>query len=98
MSEGATAGATLDDYELIVVRHGAGSKDCPAALLPGDLVVDIGELKRTMVRCHPLSGVRRLTRAAAHLSGLMCLTLIKLDDRQAFPKWSRIARIAACGR
>jgi len=94
-AEGATPGATLDDFELIVVRHGVAAKDRPAVLLFGDLAADIAELKRTMVRCRSLSGLRRLTRVAAHLSGLMCLTLIKLDERQAFRKWSRTAWLAA---
>lgn len=94
-TEGTTTGAILDDCELIVVRHGTAAKDRPAALLLGDLAADIAELKRTMVQCRSLSGLRRLTRVAAHLSGLMCLTLIKLDERQAFRNWSRTARIAA---
>jgi len=36
-----------------------------------------------------------LTWVAANLSGLMCLPLVKLDDRQAFRRWARTARIAA---
>ncbi len=94
-TEGTTTGAVLDDCELIVVRHGAATKDRPAALLLDDLMADIAELKRTMMQCRSLSALRRLTRVAAHLSGLMCLTLIKLDERQAFRNWSRTARIAA---
>ncbi|MGH8604321.1 MAG: helix-turn-helix transcriptional regulator, partial [Gammaproteobacteria bacterium] len=92
-TDGDTTNATIDDWELIVLRHGAATKDRPAVLLLNDLAADIGELKRTMVQCRSLSGLRRLTRAAAHLSGLMCLTLIKLDERQAFRNWSRTARI-----
>lgn len=95
LTEGTTTGAILDDCELIVVRHGAATKDRPAALLLGDLAADIAELRRTIMQCRSLSSLRRLTRVAAHLSGLMCLTLIKLDERQAFRNWSRTARIAA---
>jgi hypothetical protein len=46
---------------------------------------------RVAVR-HPPTAV---TRTAAHVSGLMCLTLIKLDERAAFRDWARTARIAA---
>lgn len=92
---GTTLGATLDDFELIVVRHGVATKDRPAALLLDDLAADIAELKHTLTQCRSPSALRRLTRVAAHLSGLMCLTLIKLDERQAFRNWSRTARIAA---
>jgi hypothetical protein len=39
----------------------------------------------------------RLTRVAANLSGLVCLTLIKLDDRQAFRRWARTGIRATAG-
>jgi DNA-binding XRE family transcriptional regulator len=90
-----TITATLDDWESIVLSHGSAAKDRPAALLLDDLAADIAELQRTMAQCRSLSGLRRLTRVTAQLSGLMCLTLIKLDERQAFRNWSRTARIAA---
>jgi DNA-binding transcriptional regulator YiaG len=92
---GAVSKATVDDWELTVARYGAATKDRPASVLLGDLVADVAELERVMAQCRSLSGLRRLTRVAANLSGLMCLTLIKLDDRQAFRRWARTARIAA---
>ena len=39
--------------------------------------------------------MRRLTRIAAQMAGLMCLTLVKLDDRTGFRRWARLARLAA---
>ncbi|PZS28794.1 MAG: hypothetical protein DLM59_14015 [Pseudonocardiales bacterium] len=36
-----------------------------------------------------------MTQVAAHMAGLMCLTLCKLDDRAAFRRWARTARLAA---
>lgn len=92
---GEVSGASVDDWELIVARYGMATKDRPATLLLNDLASDIAELERTMAQCHSLSALRRLTRVAANLSGLVCLTLIKLDDRQAFRRWARTARIAA---
>jgi len=91
----AVSGATLDDWELTVARYGVAAKDRPASVLLGDLAADVAELERAMARCRSLSALRRLTRVAAKLSGLMCLTLIKLDDRQAFRRWAQTARIAA---
>lgn len=95
MTEQTTSSASLDDWELLVVHYGAATKDRPAALLLNDLVIDVAELNRTMAQSRSLSVLRRLTPVAANLSGLMCLTLIKLDDRHAFRRWARTARIAA---
>jgi hypothetical protein len=92
---GEVSSASVDDWELIVARYGLATKDRPATLLLGDLAADIAELERIMAQCHSLSALRRLTRVAANLSGLMCLTLVKLDDRQDFRRWARTARIAA---
>ncbi len=92
---GEVSSASVEDWELIVARYGMATKNRPATLLLGDLATDVAELERTMAQCRSLSALRRLTRVAANLSGLMCLTLIKLDDRQAFRRWARTARIAA---
>lgn len=92
---GEVSSASVDDWELIVARYGRATKDRPATLLLGDLAEDIAELERAMAQCRSLSTLRRLTRVAANLAGLVCLTLIKLDDRQAFRRWARTARIAA---
>jgi transcriptional regulator with XRE-family HTH domain len=92
---GAVSKTTVDDWELTVARYGTATKDRPASVLLGDLISDVAELDRAMAQCRSLSSLRRLTRVAANLSGLMCLTLIKLDDRQAFRRWARTARIAA---
>lgn len=92
---GEVSDASVDDWELIVARYGLATKDRPAAVLLGDLAADIAELERAMAQCRSLSALRRLTRVAANLSGLMCLTLVKLDVRQDFRRWARTARIAA---
>jgi tetratricopeptide (TPR) repeat protein len=92
---GEVSGGSADDWELIMTRYGMATKDRPATLLLGDLATDIAELERTMAQCRSLSALRRLTRVAANLAGLVCLTLIKLDDREAFRRWARTARIAA---
>ncbi|HMC09361.1 MAG TPA: helix-turn-helix transcriptional regulator [Actinomycetota bacterium] len=95
LAGGAPREASLEDWELTVARYGAATRDRAAPLLLSDLSVDFGELQNTLDRCRSVSGLRRLTRVAAHMSGLMCLTLIKLDERKAFRGWARTARVAA---
>lgn len=95
LSERAMTNASLDDWEQTARRHGAATKHRSADLLLGDLTADFVELKRALTGCRSASALRRLTRTAAHMSGLMCLTLIKLDERAAFRGWARTARIAA---
>jgi len=95
LSAGAMAEASLDDWEQTVIRHGRATRDCPAGVLLGDLSIDLVELNRALHRHRSASVLRRLTRVAAHMSGLMCLTLCKLDDRPAFRRWARTARLAA---
>jgi transcriptional regulator with XRE-family HTH domain len=95
LSMGMMADAGLDDWERLVIRYGRATRDRPATLLLDDLSADLTELRRTIQRHRSASAMRRLTRVAAHMSGLMCLTLCKLDDRPAFRRWTRTARIAA---
>jgi transcriptional regulator with XRE-family HTH domain len=94
-NEGAMATTTLDDWEQTVLRYGVISRDRPAGLLVTDLAADVAELHRLLNRPRPISAARRLTRVTAQMAGLLCLALIKLDNRQAFRGWARTARIAA---
>jgi tetratricopeptide (TPR) repeat protein len=95
LSEGTVAEASLDDWDRLVLRYGRATRDRPANVLLDDLGADLTELKRTMERHRSASALRRLTRVAAQMSGLVCLTLCKLDDRPGFRRWTRTARIAA---
>ncbi|MDL4775749.1 helix-turn-helix domain-containing protein [Actinomadura xylanilytica] len=89
------ATAALDDWEATVQRYGRATRDRPAALLAADLTADLSDLHATLDICRSATALRSLSRITAHMSGLMCLTLIKLGDRQAFRGWARTARIAA---
>lgn len=95
LSEGTMAEASLDDWERTIIRYGRATRARPAGVLLDDLSADLAELRRAMQRYRSASALRRLTRVAAHMSGLMCLTLCKLDDRPAFRRWARTARLAA---
>lgn len=91
----SVSATSLDDWEITVARHATAAKDREPSLLLVDLVTDFGELQPILASCHSALALRRLTRVAAHLSGLMCLTLIKLDERRAFRRWARTARLVA---
>lgn len=92
---GGASSSSVDDWELMVLRHGAATRYRPAEPLRHDLATDFAELQQIIRKCHSPAALRRLLRVAAHLSGLLCLTLIKLDDRAAFRGWARTARLAA---
>ena len=49
-----------------------------------DLSADLTELHQELNRCRSLVTRRRLTHTVAQMAGLMCLALIKLDERSAF--------------
>ena len=87
--------ASLDDWEQAAWRYGQAAKDRSPALLLADLVADFDALIPVMTACRSAIALRRLTRVAAQLAGLVCLTHIKLDDRRAFRAWARTARLAA---
>jgi tetratricopeptide (TPR) repeat protein len=95
LAEGAMTEASLDDWEQAVVRYGRSTRDRPAGVLLGDLSNDLADLQRALQRYRSASSLRRLARMTAQMSGLMCLTFCKLDDRPAVRKWARTARIAA---
>jgi DNA-binding XRE family transcriptional regulator len=95
VSGGALPTALLSDLEEIVQRYGLISRDQPAKLLLTDLTADLSEVQELFARPRPLSTAVTLTRIAAQMSGLLCLTLIKLDRRNEFRSWARVARNAA---
>jgi len=95
VSQGAPTTAALDDWEQTIARHGRATRDRAAGLLLDDLAGDLRDLQQLHARCRSVSALRRLVRMVAQMSGLVCLTFIKLDDRPAFRRWARTARIAA---
>lgn len=95
LSAGTMTDASLEDWDRSVVRYGLATRDRPAGVLLEDLNGDLAELKRALDQHRSASAMRRLTRVTACMSGLMCLTLVKLDDRPGFRRWARTARTAA---
>ena len=95
VSDGALTASAVGELEQSVLRYGLAARERPAGLLLGDLADDLAELQALMDRPRPLSTTLGLTRVAAQMCGLMCLTLIKLDRRSEFRKWARLARTTA---
>ena len=90
----AVGGPTLEAWEATALRHGLASRDYEPADLLLELADDLEELRGLLSACHTASALRRLTRVVAQLSGLVVLSLVKLDDRTSFQRWARTARIA----
>ncbi|GLZ09627.1 hypothetical protein Acsp03_70930 [Actinomadura sp. NBRC 104412] len=95
LSEGSMAEGSLDEWEQSVLQHGRATRDRPAGRIFIDLTADLAELMRALKRCRTASAIRRLTRMTAQMSGLMYLTLVRLDKPNASRRWARTACIAA---
>jgi tetratricopeptide (TPR) repeat protein len=95
LSHGAIAEATIDDWERTAIRYARATRDRPPVVLLGNIGRDLAELKLVLSEHRSASALRRLTRVTAQLSGLMCLGFCILDDRPAFQRWARTARLAA---
>lgn len=90
----AVGGPTLEAWEATAMRHGLASRDYEPTDLLLELADDLEELRGLLSACHTTSAMRRLTRVVAQMSGLVVLSLVKLDDRAGFQRWARTARIA----
>jgi hypothetical protein len=95
ISDGTVNDAVVTDWEQLVLAHGRATRDRPSDLMLADLSADLIELRRVLRQCRSSSTMQRLTRVTAQMAGLMCLTLVKLDEHHAFRSWARTARIAA---
>lgn len=95
ISGNALSGMEVDDWELTAIRHGRATRYQHPSVLMEDLISDLAELSQILSNSRSASTARRLTRVAAQMSGLVCLVLVKLDERSAFRRWARTARIAA---
>ncbi|WP_055588550.1 helix-turn-helix domain-containing protein [Peterkaempfera griseoplana] len=94
LAAGPMSAASLEEWEYTIVRHGRATRWRPEADLLPELVSDFGDLQRLLAHRHPVQVRRRLVLAAAQMSGLMALTLLKLGD-PASRDWWRTGRAAA---
>jgi hypothetical protein len=95
VGESPMSDTSIEDWERTVLEYGRAARYQPPDILAGNLATDLAELRDELARCRSARTIRRLTRVTAQMAGLMCLALVKLDERAAFRRWARTARIAA---
>lgn len=94
LAAGPLTDASLDEWEYTVARHGRATRYRPEADLLPELLADFGDLRLLLTRHQAVRARRQLTIAAAQMSGLMALTLLKLGDSRS-RAWWRTGRAAA---
>ncbi len=95
LADGMMSTGLLDDWDASVTRYGYRTRDTPSPVLLADLTADLADLRLAITRHRSASALPRLALNAARMSGLVCLTLVKAGDRQAWRRWGRTARHAA---
>ncbi|MFJ9840265.1 helix-turn-helix domain-containing protein [Kitasatospora sp. NPDC101155] len=94
LAAGPMTSASLEEWEFTIARHGRATRYRPEQDLLADLLADFTDLRTLLNHRHPPAIRRRLLSACANLSGLMALTLLKLDDPGA-RDWWRTGKAAA---
>lgn len=94
LAAGPMTDATIDEWEWTIARHGRATRYRPEQELLDDLLADFTDLRTLLSGRHPAPIRRRLLSSCARLSGIMALTLLKLDDPGA-RDWWRTGRTAA---
>lgn len=95
LADGMMSEDMLGDWGASVARYGYRTRDTPSPLLLADLTADLSDLRLAITRHRSASALPLLVLTAARMSGLVCLTLVKAGDRQAWRRWGRTARHAA---
>jgi tetratricopeptide (TPR) repeat protein len=95
LEEGALSEETLEAWEQAALAHGAATRYKPTQDVLTVLGADLAELLATLRRCRAPSSLRRLARVTAQMSGLACLSVVRLDERKEFGCWAATARTAA---
>jgi transcriptional regulator with XRE-family HTH domain len=95
VSTSGISATAAEEWEQTALAYGRATRCREPGALLGELTADFSELCAQLQRRQSASMLRRLTRVAAEMSGLMFLTLIKQNERNAARSWARTARIAA---
>ena len=95
LEEGAPSEENLEAWEQAALAHGAATRYKLTQDVLVALGADLAELDTTLRRCRAARSSRRLARVAAQMSGLACLSAVRLDERKEFRGWAHTARIAA---
>ena len=95
LEEGAVSEETLEAWEQAALAHGAATRHKPTQDVLIVLGADLAELVTALQRCRAPNSLRRLARVTAQMSGLACLSVVRLDERKEFSCWAQTARAAA---
>lgn len=93
IAAGPMTEASVEEWEYTVDRHGRATRYRPANEHLAELTADLADLRRLLSHRNPQVR-QRLTIAAAQMSGLVALTLLKLGDSSS-RDWWRTGRMAA---
>lgn len=94
LAAGPMTTASLEEWQFTIARHGRATRYRPEQELLTDLLADFSDLRSLLNHRHPPAIRRHLLCACSYLSGLVALTLLKLDDPGA-RDWWRTGRAAA---
>ncbi|GHJ39160.1 helix-turn-helix transcriptional regulator [Streptomyces sp. TS71-3] len=95
LAAGPLADSSLDEIEWTVDRHGRATRYRPEMTHFPELLADFQDLRVLLTRRHPPQVRRRLLVAAARMSGLTALTLLKLGDDRSLSWWRTARQFAA---
>jgi tetratricopeptide (TPR) repeat protein len=94
LAAGPMTTASLEEWQFTIARHGRATRYRPEQELLTDLLADFSDLRTLLNHRHPPAIRKQLLSACSYLSGLVALTLLKLDDPPA-RDWWRTGRAAA---
>lgn len=94
LTAGPLTGQGIDEVEYTVARHGRATRYRAEVELLPELLADFGDLRLRLKGRQSAPTRKRLLIAAAQMSGLMALTLLKLGDARS-RAWWRTGRSAA---
>lgn len=84
-----------DDWDHLVDRIGRDTRRRPPGALASELLSNLEDVRKFYSRATSGHTLRRLSRIAAQMSGLMSQTLLKVDDQPGSLDWAQTARLFA---
>jgi hypothetical protein len=92
---GTVSGPMIDTWEQSAAGYGGQYMTVPALRLLCDVLLDLGDVRRTCEERQPLEFSERLCRLASQLAGLAGITILDIGDHRLARSFFRTARTAA---
>ncbi|GAA2977511.1 hypothetical protein GCM10010483_22030 [Actinokineospora diospyrosa] len=87
--------ASIDEWDLHIARLGEATRYRSPGVLLDDLIARVSEMRGLMLSAGSSERRTRYARILAQLSGLMSLTLLKLNNMAGARDWVRTAELVA---